>query len=358
MMFFDILITSFLVAIPYTVLVILSNPPHRETYFTNTTYVCESGNISLYQNNSFYSPQECRTKGPIRYIWVVALGRFGNNVIQLLNALKLAHSMNIKTLYIPESFWFINESIRINGYKFFKKIPKNFQNYIKHDFFHELIGDFCPERSFYSMLAAHIQSILPNVPNINNNTIILHVRSGDVFAKDPPAHYTQPPLCFYTGALKLAKVRKCIIFSENLNSPIIEPLMRLKCQFMNYSIKKAIAYMYYSRHIALSYGTFVHSLLKSCNISKTLYISELMVGAVFEENNNYFFKIYVNKLDRNYIRLMLPWKRTAIQIDYMMLSTCPIWYIRKRPIGHFSYPKLCFLEYKTYPKNVPYIWIS
>lgn len=289
-------------------------------------------------------------------ICIKPYGRFGNNVIQVIHVLSIASYLDVRKIYVPDSFWFINESIYAGGYRFLKNEPPNSEIYLKHHFFPVYDPDFdYSEQEYYGILTVHLESVIRKVP-INDSIIHLHIRSGDSFGDKPPSHYPQPPLCFYKGAINISKRKKCVIYSEDSVNPVINYLLKRGCELRTYDLLETVSHMYYSKYLAISYGTFTHSLLKICRVSKTVFVPELMVGGRFESNHNHFFKIIVNQLDINYVKIMFPWDKANDQLNFLMTSHCPLWYLRDEPIGQFKWPLFCDIPKKS--RKITTTWVS
>ena len=59
------------------------------------------------------------------------------------------------------------------------------------------------------------QFTIIDYPKHNNNDIVIHIRSGDIFSNKPDSFYLPPPLSFYVNILKNKKFDKIILVSED-----------------------------------------------------------------------------------------------------------------------------------------------
>ena len=120
---------------------------------------------------------------------------------------------------------------------------------------------------------------------VENNTVAVHIRSGDVYSKRiVNANYSQPPLSFYLNILKKYLDKKIYLVSEDLSSPILLPLTNwLKNLNVDYKI---VGQKFYDAQkillscqiLVLSRGTFVLPLLHNTDGRKIYIYGSLGVG--------------------------------------------------------------------------------
>lgn len=169
------------------------------------------------------------------------IGRFGNNILQIVNAIYIGQLTNSKVTIKYHKL--INTSLlnkrldfRINKYTVIHKdkIINNPFLYV-HNLNPYPLPTTCNIRNILR------EYIYPNLndtlkPNINlistfNDIVVIHIRSGDVYGSNPNTLYGQPPLMYYVKAIQyeyeVNGYRNFIILTQ---SPIISIINKLvKC---------------------------------------------------------------------------------------------------------------------------------
>ena len=116
-----------------------------------------------------------------------------------------------------------------------------------------------------------------NIPNMNDNQLVIHIRSGDCF--DPnKAHpkYIPPPLSYYTTVIQSKQWEKIIILSEDFKNPCIGKLKELYPNIIHEinTISKDISIILGAKYIVSSIGTLVENLVKLSDQTKHIYKPE------------------------------------------------------------------------------------
>jgi len=78
----------------------------------------------------------------------------------------------------------------------------------------------------------YLRGLIKKVPlhsNINNDTLVIHIRGGDIFRKKPPhvhAHFYQPPFSFYKHIIQNSNHSDIIIISQKkYRNPMVNKLL-------------------------------------------------------------------------------------------------------------------------------------
>ena len=141
---------------------------------------------------------------------------------------------------------------------------------------------------------------------LDENDIVVHIRSGDLFLQERSfSFYTPPPLSYYTNILNNIKYNKIIIVSEDKKNPVIDELLKLYSNsiYSKNCLKDDIRIILGAKNIINSVGSFIPSLIMlSSNISKV-----------------YGTWLYEKELEKYYVcNKHGTWKNTKIQRDYML----------------------------------------
>lgn len=158
-------------------------------------------------------------------------GRFGNNIISVINAICIAKIKNRKIYFDVE-----HEHLNM-------KLLNDILNSGKRRRMYLLTPEYCFNvswnRDYIQQLQEEIAKkfILPILANSSHNldannqdVLLIHMRGGDAFGNSPELnmpdkHYIQPPLQFYCKIIDGSKYRKIIIISEDRKNPCVDILL-------------------------------------------------------------------------------------------------------------------------------------
>lgn len=230
-------------------------------------------------------------------------GRLGNNIIQLSNIINIAitykHNIifNVKhklfDLSVIKTYFdkYDNNEIIVDEYGFYYTTKLVYSN----DIFTQNIE----ERNKLLKKAF----LINNVEKLNENDLVIHIRSGDIFISNPHPNYVPPPLSYYIKEINKRKYEKIIIICEDKINPVINKLLELynNSIYEKNSLEKDISILLGATNIIFSVGTFVPSLILMSDNIKYLY------GEVFH-----------NEELEDYYKITKPWKNTQKQVDYIL----------------------------------------
>ena len=238
-------------------------------------------------------------------------GRLGNNIIQLSNIIDIAiaykhnikinvEKLNFFDLSVIEKYFnkYNNSEIITDNNSFFNSNRLPFPN----DIFKQNIEERNKilQKSF----------LIKNINKLNENDIVIHIRSGDIFSSNPHPEYIPPPLCYYSKELDKCKYRKIHIICEDTQNPVVNELLKLykNAVYEKNTLEKDIITILGATNIIFSVGTFIPSLMLLSNNIKYLY------GRVY--NNGY--PDSNNEELKEYYKIMKPWKNTIEQRNYIL----------------------------------------
>jgi len=164
---------------------------------------------------------------------------------------------------------------------------------------------------------------LPQKELIGDDTIVMHLRSGDNYHRifNPPTNYVPNPLIYYLNLID--SFDKCILITEpDRENPIIHELMKIdKVQIQSSTVDDDFATLMNAKNVALSgVGTFaMAAALCSTNITN-LFTTDLLLT----EHLNYSMlfntdvKVHVMELE-NYIPVVpCSWANTEEQRKFIL----------------------------------------
>lgn len=205
-------------------------------------------------------------------------GRLGNNIQQIANAILIAkeNETNFTCPFHPniEPFdvSFGNNSYDYNSKCFYWEGPYREVN-LGTNFIYKNMREVCRD-------IIYPQLKIPDVA-VDEDTLVIHIRSGDVFNQDltNPEMYAPNPLYFYLELLKGFK--RAIVVTENDDyNPIVRELSyRDKVAIQKGSVEEDFGILLGAKHLANSgVGTFGIAAALCSNKVKHFYCSPLAIG--------------------------------------------------------------------------------
>ena len=238
-------------------------------------------------------------------------GRLGNNIIQLKNVIQIAFHYKHKILFRCSHPFF---DVRIIERYFSNNVNNQPITDKNHFFYRSKIKHISPKVFQHNNketinLLKHAFIIKDKDINIlNDDDVVIHIRSGDLFSRCPHPSYVPPPLSYYTSILSNIKYDKIIIVCEDKLNPVVDQLLKIYAHSIHSvnCLRDDIKIILGAKNIISSVGTFVPSLtMLSSNILK-----------------EYNTSLYKKELKQYYI-CNKPWKNTKIQRDNIINYQTP-----------------------------------
>ena len=250
-------------------------------------------------------------------------GRLGNNIISLINVIALAELTSSKITFDISHNILDIDKLNINF------IKNNTQNDNQNNMVnvnplvcYHLLGDQFNnfKKIIYKMhptiAKKYILPIIKTIETENINydeTLIIHIRGGDIFNKYPHHDYVQPPLQYYERILDSSNYSKIIIISEDDKNPCIDVLIKKykNVVLQNNSLLYDVNLMLKAKYIVASNSTLIYSILIMSNNIKKIYYNSFL--PIIELNNvsifTYDFVDYIKYGE---------WKNSPEQINLML----------------------------------------
>jgi hypothetical protein len=232
--------------------------------------------------------------------------RLGNNIIQLRNVLAIGiyYGYNIeipKHKFFNRTYIEITKETKNNTEIFIDKQGSNF-------FYRNKITNF--PQNIYTLNQDKIKEILldlftikyDSLKKLNDNDVVIHIRSGDIFHNNIHPLYICPPLSYYIDIIEKNNFESIYLVAEDTKNPCINKLLELypKIIFKNCSLEEDIKIILSSVNIIGSFGTFIPALSDLTYNIKKIYMPD------------YTFEY------AHYRSLMFPWKNTPEQLNIML----------------------------------------
>ena len=233
-------------------------------------------------------------------------GRLGNNIIQLSNIIDIALFYKHDIEFKEKHKFFDLKIIEKYFYKYKNdKILKNNFNFHNNENF--IIPSHVIKENYKVKINLMKQAFIikdHEINKLNENDIVIHIRSGDIFTeKKPHPMYIPPPLAYYVNILNKKTYKKIIIVCEDDINPVVNKLLELykNAVHSKNTLNEDIKLILGGTNIISSVGTFVNSLLMFSNNVK----------------NHYEIKNYHNELKEYYL-LIKRWNNSKQQNNYIL----------------------------------------
>jgi len=187
-------------------------------------------------------------------------GRLGNNINQLINAIKIALYYEASTIVFPHHQYFNTTTIELG--------PNKVYSCTFEDMFYYPERIAHVDKSLFSKNNYESGAILRKyfiidpltVVPLGKKDLVIHIRSGDIF-KGPFIHpvYTPLPVSHYVKIIEQNSFDKIYLVAEDNLNPVINELIKLfpKIIFKIQSLDKDIRLILGASYIASSFGTFI-----------------------------------------------------------------------------------------------------
>ena len=239
-----------------------------------------------------------------------------NNILQIIRAIHYGKIKNYSHILFNKHYAFKNTCIKLE-----KSNPHPSQD-INNNFFNiKKLGLTDPEPKIMKLyFQKYISSVLKFKINfIEDRTDVLHIhiRSGDIFGRNPHSYYIQPPLQYYLNIINSKTWKKIIVVYEDNNNPCVKGLMNgniSNIHFQSSSINNDIQELCKSVNLVIGFGTFGYMIYLMNKNLKNLYLpkyvlKELPIGE---------WDVKLNVIDLpSYIKCG-EWKNTEEQRQFML----------------------------------------
>lgn len=260
-------------------------------YHQLVTQEIASGNpIKIYRIlNSTLLLRRIKKARKLDALEITVTQRFGNSIYQLVNAFYLCVKNEIPKIYTKSEFPYIcvqkensqNKDIQL----LIQEEPKHAEVVLSGNFFgNTIVNPDCDSSVFVDIFDKYI---LPKIQlpdcsiKARETDLVIHFRSGDVFAKNSPhLLYGQPPLSFYQKVIAEQKPDRCILVFEDRGNVCIGELENfLKNSSISFICQSSDVYadiscLATSINLVASRGTFCNGVTLLTRSLKKVYFFE------------------------------------------------------------------------------------
>lgn len=207
-------------------------------------------------------------------------GRNSNNILQVAHAISFALKFNHNEIICPPHEYLLTNKI--------DNIPNKLV--VENTFGGKFAKDLeLRDISFDRKLLNRFYKRKIDDKITHQDELVIHIRSGDVFSKNPHRGWVQPPFCFYKEVIDSRNWKSIYIICEDEKSPILSKILKYneKIIFKIQNLDEDISYILGAKNICFGFGTFVPALLLMNNCVQELFYPE------------YCFRYPLNILEKN-----------------------------------------------------------
>ena len=172
------------------------------------------------------APYFVRSPGPKPPVTLATLRikswhNFGNMLQQMLHALTFAERNGVPTISGPASPWW--RGGEVGGVRMSFAEPFRRPALVGHFFYPQPLGLAEPLRQ--SRHLRLLRALFTVKAAEASDEMVVHLRSGDVFGRDPHPDYWPPALGYYTSAIDHAGARGVRLVCQDWEHPLLGPLV-------------------------------------------------------------------------------------------------------------------------------------
>jgi hypothetical protein len=262
-------------------------------------------------------------------------GRLGNNLIQVVHAVSYALQHQIDYVYLKEPHDYLSSQvINVSGTST-KFAIENSQCMLNNRFFYSAkIPNFKFDTKTESkpLFDQYIQPIykhkdihcLVPLDPASDNTLYIHIRSGDIFTKPHPL-YVQPPIAYYNHIIAEQNPAHIILVSEDRLNPCIDALLAKYAGKITHVCNpgdpaKDIAVLCQASKIIYGFGTFSYYIMCVSGNLKTIWYPKYDIETEYSAGMAHIQAIYIPLP-----KYMKPgdWQNTPAQRKLMLTYQIP-----------------------------------
>jgi hypothetical protein len=211
---------------------------------------------------------------------VIPAGRFGNNWRQLLAAVIAARLFGIRTIHVLSGFlrlrepFFLADGIEICPTN---RSARSDRAVFRATFFVTFSRSACSGFTALSISGEIRWAVLSHFPRrpVENSSVYLHMRSGDIWKWLPPVHYGQPPCRFYLSVMQdIANSSRAVAITENRGNPCLDVVLQHGAQWQQRPFEDDMALMLYATKLAVAMSSLSLAILQLSPVRKTIFLCE------------------------------------------------------------------------------------
>ena len=266
-------------------------------------------------------------------VLISGLGRFGNGIQQFLHARSFGTALTASPVLFFPNRNMSQDGLRGLSSSLLRPINGPFRNSELHaksiwrsDFFDSGTRlhafDQVSSREMLEVLRSLYQHLIDGEQH-DNDTLTVHLRSGDVFGEKPHPAYGQPPLAFYERVIDSKSWKQLVVVAEDDSNPCLASLLAyasdrsVPTEVSGREFVDATLAISRSSHLVASRGTFVPAVVYLSKNAKVIYQFDEPVDKIPTTADNHYRTI--SDLGGGYVREIFGrnWHNTVTQRTLM-----------------------------------------
>jgi hypothetical protein len=256
-------------------------------------------------------------------IRVLPYGRFGNNFIQLSNALSVALLFNIKHILVECDYMYFNRSFATtDGIWIHPECSEIQPGYVVASIFWTFEGPSAPviQRIPDEVIADTFSSEFRRLfywDHTNKSVLYCYLRSGDSWRPEQPhVVYRKPPCSYYFEGIDFnGGPANAELITEDYGNPCVPVLVAAGVRYTQRRVQDDLAILINGDRVMTAISSFIRATMMISTGPKTVY----SFNTIWPR----YLPHMVCKETKEYSRAMTPWNRTETQKrDMLRIKGC------------------------------------
>ena len=242
-------------------------------------------------------------------------GRAGNNILQIIRAIHYAIINRHNSIKFQQHSLLTSNIITLENIKNINKSQIN-DTFFSLKKYNIIEPEPYKMREYFQKYVKPIFKILTeNNNNVNENSIYIHFRGGDIFSRNPHKAYVQPPLSYYKNIINDYDSIKLVC--EDKKNPCINELLKQEnVEYVSNTLEKDLFILSNVSNLVIGFGTFGFLLYLMNPYLKNLFIPDFFVDELPKGSWGNDIKVHIINLP-NYIKVG-EWKFNEEQQKIML----------------------------------------
>lgn len=274
-----------------------------------------------------------RGKSELGAIIVAAHGRFGNSIRTVAHALAVAEKMGVPEVVaksvpqFPRGSWLMQTGVTLTHDPLLRPQGSPVPTTV-------LGGDFFVEgrlpsniRGFdFASIGKGLRNILTNesLEPLADDTLVIHIRSGDAFREHPNPGLAQPPMSFYLEAHSRIKPSRVVMVFEDEANPVVGQLRgwfhenKIPVVTQSSDFSSDLSMLLRARSLVLSRGTLGSAVvLLSENLRTAVVFGGQDMSILWKSSRLCLLRIFDDRGDYSR-KVISQWKNSTFQREQML----------------------------------------
>ncbi len=221
----------------------------------------------------------------VEVIYVTPVHRFGNAVHQLGNATTVAERAAVNTVVIGKNEIFTAPAQLGSSRNLATTLPRARRWWrgqailVGRFFWGEEFPGVCSDEAIPKVLFGLADSFInrERLTWWDSETLVVHVRGGDVFQTPAPRKYGQPPLSFYTAIISSRPWKQIVVVSEDRRNPVVDGVVAychrhgIPCEHQSEDLLSDLHVLFGAANLVIAAGSFGRALIVCSEAIRNVY---------------------------------------------------------------------------------------